>query len=141
MKYRLLSFLFWIFVLSSCNNEPKETYIDFDFYIDSINNITSTSATVKATLTIHRYGTKNISGLFVSIGTTSEPMTDSLYRVLDFDKKEGTVEMTITDLKPNTTYYISPMARINSTNNNPYVPNITAMGSPRSDMTFTTLSQ
>ena len=31
MKLRILSVLFWIFVLSSCTKEPVETYDDFDF--------------------------------------------------------------------------------------------------------------
>ena len=136
----ILSILFVVFVLSSCNNEPKETYTDFDFYVDSIHNITATSATVKATLTIHKYGTEKISGLFINIGRTYVIEEDSLYKELDFDKAEGTVEMTIKDLKPNTTYYIQPMARFNPTNKKTW-GQITAFGSPNSEVTFRTLGE
>ncbi|MDD4993692.1 MAG: hypothetical protein PHR83_15830 [Paludibacter sp.] len=141
MKQRfILSILLAVFVLSSCNNEPKETYIDFDFYVDSIKNITATSATVEATLTIHKYGTEKISGLFIYIGRTYVIVDDSLYKEINFDKAEGTVEMTIKDLKPNTTYYIQPMARFNPTNKKPS-GQITAFGCPYSEVTFKTLEQ
>jgi hypothetical protein len=60
MKYRLIGILFLIFTLSSCISEPEQTYDYFDFYIDSITNITSSTAIVTATLTIHKTGTVNL---------------------------------------------------------------------------------
>jgi len=145
MKYRLLSILFCIFVLIGCSknepkesdNEPVETYDDFKFYVDSIKNITSSSATVKATLTLLKLGTVNISGLYLEI--TLGPTNDSLYREVDFDKKQGIVELTITDLKPNTVYYIEPTARFNPPYIDQYATRITGLGSPYSTVTFTTL--
>jgi len=143
MILRILSILLWIFVLSSCTKkpeEPEETYDNFDFYIESISNITSSSATIKATLTMHKRGTINISGLFVQIETTTKTATDSLCRESDFEKKEGIVELTITDLKPNTVYSILPMARFNPPYINQYATRIIAIGSANSTESFTTLA-
>ncbi|MDD4967813.1 MAG: hypothetical protein PHT07_00100 [Paludibacter sp.] len=140
MKLRILSLLFLIFVLISCKNEPQDTYDSFDFYIDSITNITSSSATVKATLTIYKTGTVNISGLYVEIGTTSTPDLDSLYRESDFEKYEGTVELTINHLKPNTVYYLQPMARFNPIIKSKYGSYVIGGASLNSTETFTTLA-
>ena len=144
MILRILSILLWIFVLSSCTKkpeEPEETYDNFDFYIESISNITSSSATIKATLTMYKTGTINISGLFVQIETTTKTATDSLCRESDFKKKEGIVELTITDLKPNTVYSILPMARFNPPYINQYATRIIAIGSANSTESFTTLAK
>ena len=139
MKLRVFSILVLIFVLSSCKKEPEVTCDSFDFYIDSISNITSSSATVKATLTMYKTGTVNISGLYIKIGTTSDPIFDSLYREADFEKYKGTVELTINYLKPNTVYYLQPMARFNPIIKSKYGSYVVGSASLNSTETFTTL--
>lgn len=140
MKHRLLlSLLFLVFVFSSCSHEPEDTYDRFDFYIDSIYNISSSSATVKATLTNYKPGTIHISGLYLEISKTQSISENSWYKELDFDKKEGVVELTITNLNSNTPYYITPMGRFNGPYKNEWGAHITSYGSPNAIQTFTTL--
>ncbi len=141
MKYRLLSILLLILVLSGCNKQQEQSYDKFDFLIDSIYNITTTSATIKATLVIHEVGVINISGLSVDIRRTFVETEDSLHQILFFNKSAGTVELTATNLKPNTLYYVSPIGNFNPPFDDPYKPRITGIGSPNSTKTFTTLDK
>jgi len=141
MKHKLvISFVLTILLCSSCDTYVADTYDKFDFFIDSIYNVTSNSATVKATLTVHNYGTVNVSGLYVVLDRSLDSLVDSLHREIDFDKKEGVVRLVLTDLKPNTVYYIMPMARFDPPFRNKWVGRITGMGSPNSQISFATLA-
>jgi len=88
---------------------------------------------------MYKTGTVNISGLYIKIGTTSDPIFDSLYREADFEKYKGTVELTINHLKPNTVYYLQPMARFNPIIKSKYGSYVVGSASLNSTKTFTTL--
>lgn len=117
-----------IFLLVSCERVPEPDKIgNFEFYIDSIYNITETSVTIQATLYTEKVE-KRIIGLEISYNPTDD--STKWFRQ-SFDKKEGTVTMVIENLEPNTEYNVTPMVKIESIEN-------VSMGSPSSDLTFTT---
>lgn len=114
-----------IFLLVSCEREPEPDIIgNFEFYIDSIYNITETSVTIQATLNTEKVQIR-IIGLEISYHPTDD--STKWFRQ-SFDKKEGTVTMVIDNLEPNTEYNISPLVKTQNM----------FLGSPFSDQTFTT---
>lgn len=112
----------------SCEKDIEQDNIgNFEFYIDSIYNITETSVTIQATLYTEKVENK-IIGLEVycsHVDDISNGFTQS------FDNKEGTVTMVIVNLEPNTEYNLRPMVKTDHFLN-------MSIGSPFSDQTFTT---
>lgn len=133
----LINYSFMVFLLISCKSDYEEYKVeDFEFYIDSVYNITETSVTIQATLYTPQVE-KNIIGLKVLYGKVEEKYMNNTGTYQSFDKKEGTVTMQIDNLEPNTEYYLSPSIDI-AHGTNPNVAYITGMGSPFADVTFTT---
>jgi hypothetical protein len=113
MKRLIPVFCFFLAVLSSCDNPPVLTYDNFDLYIDSVYNITSTSVEIRAKLTINEYGNVPLSSIYVEIGRLPVTPFDSLYRELDFDKIDKVVTLSIDSLMPDTHYYLNTGGRYN----------------------------
>ena len=110
---------------------------EFRFYIDSIYNITQSSATVKATLFTTKVE-KNITGLRINYGKKEDrySVKDTLSQ--SFVRKEGTVTLEITGLEPNTEYYVTPWIEL-AYGTDPYISYVTAVSSPFPEVFFTTL--
>ncbi len=134
----LISYILLIALLTGCKHEteiePKTE--EFELKINSIYNITQTSATVKVTLSNTEFN-KKISGLHVEFGKQEDITMDSTHRVQQLYKKEGTVELTITGLEPKTVYYIRPVADLIH-GNNPYIGEVVSIASFNSEVSFTT---
>src|SRR5665647_1498171 len=113
MKRLLPIILLLVFFLSCSNNVPILTYDNFDLNIDTLYDITSTSVSLRAKLTIHKYGNVPLSAIYVGIGITPEPSSDSLYRELEFNKIDKVVTITIDSLTPNTLYYLQTGGKYN----------------------------
>ncbi len=102
--YLILTVIF-ILSLSGCGEKEDDTdyNFQFDFRIDSVYNVTQTSATIRATL--HTNGHKSrIKELHLNLFKSEDGDTKSY----PFKNNYGTVELTLTNLEPNTVYYLSP---------------------------------
>jgi len=132
-------FFFIVLFLSCDTDSDYDQYKigEFRFYIDSIYNITQSSATVKATLYTTKVE-KNITGLRIEYGKKKDRynVNDTLSQ--SFDRKEGIVTLEITGLEPNTEYYVTPLIEL-AYGTDPYISYVTAMSSPFSEVFFTTL--
>lgn len=98
--------------ISGCSEKEDENdpNFRFDFRIDSIYNVTQTSATIRATL--HTNGCKSdIKELHIDLSKSE----DDEIKSYPFKNNQGTVELTLTNLEPNTVYYMSPGVTINYT--------------------------
>jgi len=107
----LISFALLIFLFSGCDKATdvnQNNVGSLDFSIDSIYNVTQNSVTIKAILTTEGID-KIIAGLHVEYHKEND-----VAGVMEqsFDQKAGTVVMTITNLEPNTVYYITPWTDI-----------------------------
>jgi len=131
--------LLFITLFSACDKgEDFNQYNvgSFEFKIDSIYNVTQTSVTIRAKLYTPQVE-KNITGLNVMYFKEEDRYKDNSSKTQSFDQKEGTVVMTITDLEPNTVYYISPSIEI-AHGTNPTAVNIISMANPNSEVSFMT---
>lgn len=116
------------FLFVSCEKDIEQDNIgNYEFYIDSIYNITETSVTIQATLYTEKVE-KRIIGLEIYCSHTDDSNNGFTQ---SFDNKEGTVTMVIDNLEPNTEYNVRPMVKIEHYMN-------MSIGSPFSDQTFTT---
>jgi len=131
MKKNLIYFLFatiTTFHFVSCEKDSDQDNIGkYEFNIDSIYNITETSATIQATLYTEKVETK-IIGLEINYSPADDEYNEFKQ---SFDSNEGTVTMVIENLKPNTEYIVRPMVKIKHYFN-------MSFGSLFSDKTFTT---
>jgi len=132
----IISCTLLICLFSSCDKSNFQESEKYTFLIDSIYDITQTSATIKATLFITQAGKKEITGLSVSISKMAPYEPDTLYQNKFFNKSEGTVYLTINELEPNTLYYATPT--VNFTPKNQYDSSTTSMANPRTALSFTT---
>ncbi len=124
-----------------CSNdkETEDVFGKCDFYIDSIYNVTQTSATVKATLKVYNPSSIGINHLSVILGMSPDFYTDGIRKEEVFDKKDGTVELTIKNLTPNSRFYLQP--RVNFlVSNNRVGSYISSISSPLSIKSFETKS-
>lgn len=125
--YSLFAF-FTTFLFVSCEKDIDQDNIgNYEFYIDSIYNVTETSVTIQATLYTEKVE-KRIIGLEIYC---SHAVDENNGFRQSFDNKEGTVTMVIENLEPNTEYNVRPMVKIEHYMN-------MSIGSPFSDQTFTT---
>ena len=142
MKKQIIYFancLLFITMFSGCDNVEDFNQYDvgsFEFRIDSIYNVTQTSVTIRAKLSTPQIE-KNITGLNVMYFKEEDRNKENRSKTQSFEQKEGTVVMTITDLEPNTVYYISPSIEI-AHGTNPNASYIVGLGSPNSEVSFMT---
>lgn len=95
-----------ILLFASCEHEEK--YIPTDFVINQIYNITTTSATIEGTYTSGKPQTEiKALGYTLSESNSDDFGTDSMS--IFSDKKSGSIICNITNLKPNTIYYVIPV--------------------------------
>ncbi len=131
MKKNLIYSLFGFittFLFVSCEKDiDQDNNRNYEFYIDSIYNVTETSVTIQATLYSEKVE-KRIIGLEIYCSRADDESNG--FRQ-SFDSKEGTVTMVIENLEPNTEYNVRPMVKIEHYLN-------MSIGSPFSDQTFTT---
>lgn len=112
-------------LLISCDNDLDQDHLgQFEFTIDSIYNITETCVTIQATLYTEK-PEKKIIGLEIDCSPVDDIMNGFSQ---SFDNKEGTVTMTINNLKPNTEYNVHPLVKLKDI----------SVGTPFADQTFTT---
>lgn len=126
-----------LLIFSSCEKSQDTGFVGnrYDFQIDSIYDITQTTATIKATLFKHTTGLK-ITGLSVVISKNDPLYSDSLFNDVFFNKSEGTVVMTVDNLESNTLYYVWPRVYFSNRGRNDE-----ATSDPKSMRTFTTKLQ
>jgi len=135
----LISCILSVCLFTSCDkSEDLNQYKvgDFEFRIDSIYNVTQTSVTVKATLYTAQVE-KNITGLNIQYFKEGDRYKDYGTKIQSFDQKEGTVLMTITNLEPNTIYYMEPWIEI-AYSNNQHVTSVTGLTTPNTEVSFMT---
>jgi uncharacterized protein (TIGR02145 family) len=125
--YSLFAFI-TTFLFVSCEKDIDQNNIgNYEFYIDSIYNVTETSVTIQATLYTEKVE-KRIIGLEIYCSHADD---ESKGFRQSFVSKEGTVTMVIENLEPNTEYNVRPMVKIEHYLN-------MSTGSPLADRTFTT---
>ncbi|MDD4968559.1 MAG: FISUMP domain-containing protein [Paludibacter sp.] len=137
--FHLISCTLFIFLLSGCDKGAdinQNNSGNLDFSIDSIYNLTQTSVTIKATLTTQGID-KIITGLHVEYYKENGDKLVNGIKKQSFDQKEGTVVMTITNLEPNTVYYITPWTDLTPGSNH-YVEYINDMTAPTKEVSFMT---
>lgn len=132
MKGNFTRFLITISIIqlfASCEHEEK--YIPTDFVIDRIYNITTTSATIEGTYTSGKPQTEiKAIGYTLTELNNDDLSTDTMS--IFSDKKSGSIICNITNLKPNTIYYVIPVTMY-------YRYNMTIWGIPDKQL-FETLS-
>jgi len=135
----LISCLFSIYFLScSSNTEDLNQYKvgEFEFLIDSIYNVTQTSVTIKATLRTPAVE-KNIIGLQINYVKESVLYKDYSTKTVSFEKKAGTVVMTLNNLEPNTIYRVTPTIEV-AHGTNPKIAYLVGMSTTNSELSFMT---
>ena len=111
---KIVQIIIFIAILSSCTETPPQlTYEGFDLNIDSVYNITATSATLRAKLKIFRQGNVPLSSIYVAIKKVEGNKMDTLSREVNFKYIAPTVTLTIDSLRPNTLYYVTTGGRYN----------------------------
>ena len=131
---RILPIILFIVILCSCSEPPPQlTYEGFDFNIDSVYDITSTSVVIRANLKKLNRGSFNVplAGLYVEIRKEERNVLDTLYRQVDFKSIAPVVTITIDSLIPNTHYYVTVGGRYNPPETEEYrwLPHIRSYGS------------
>ena len=135
----LISCTLFICLFSGCDKgEDLNQYKvgEFDFKIDSIYNVTQTSVTIRATLHTAQVE-KNITGLYVEYYKEDDINKNYAIKTQSFDKKEGTVIMTITGLDPDTYYCVQPWIAL-AQGTNPHIAYTTGMSKPDTEVSFMT---
>ena len=109
---RIFAIILCIGILCSCTEPPPQlTYEGFDLNIDSIYNVTTTSATIRAKLKIFRQGNVPLSSIYVAIRKGEGNKMDTLSREVNFKYIAPVVTLTIDSLRPNTLYYVTTGGR------------------------------
>jgi hypothetical protein len=119
IKFACIVCLIMAICFAGCSKDEKITYGKNYIIIDSICNITKSSATIKATFTLYEKGTVNISGFSAFIGRTWSITDDSLHQELSFNNSDGKLEIVANGLKSNTMYYVMPVVRYDVKNIKP----------------------
>jgi uncharacterized protein (TIGR02145 family) len=131
---KVTCFVLFVVLFFSCKEEESTIYTVgyYEFFIDSVYDITKTSVTIKATLYSMEHK-ENLVALQVYYVKESERGVNFTTKTKNFDQKEGTVTVTITDLEPNTVYYLStgvdvrpnpPSFKTIVTGSSPYVKDV-----------------
>lgn len=105
---KITCFVLFVALFFGCKEEESTIYSVgyYEFFIDSVYDITKTSATIQATLYSMEHK-ENLVALQVGYVKESERAVNFKTKTKNFDQKEGTVTVTITGLEPNTVYYLS----------------------------------
>ena len=113
---RILPIILFIGILCGCTDSvPKLTYEGFDFNIDSVYDITTTSVSIRAKLKIRNQRNVNVplASIYVAIRKEEGDKIDTLGMLVDFKDIAPVVTITIDSLTPNTHYYVTVGGRYN----------------------------